>query len=257
MLYALTCRLTAAGDVPHGSAWPPKCCESSCMRLSCAQVGAASTKSGSEAEAEAQIEQLYGDLLGGPKQAQRTAQERARAAGLAVASPEGTAALSEGIAGLLKGHVEWQHQAHHRLLPVRACTAATPTPIQQYRTHAAHAAAHAGVARLHADAVVICMLAQLRCTSSVLQHAQSCKWWLSLTRRWSAFSEWQSWGAPARRRRRSCASWRRSWARCRRRRRPWRRAWTAQSSCTPTCRAGAHAQQHLHLPGSLPMPSAV
>ena len=75
-------------------------------------------RTGAETSAESQVRELYGGLLGGPKQAQRAAAARERDAALAVGSPEGTAALSEGIAGQLKGHVEWQHQAHHRLLPV-------------------------------------------------------------------------------------------------------------------------------------------
>ena len=60
------------------------------------------------------MQQLYGALLRGPK-----GQSHAEDRGLAVSSPEGTKALGEGIRSLLECHVEFIHQGHHHLLPVR------------------------------------------------------------------------------------------------------------------------------------------
>jgi hypothetical protein len=80
------------------------------------QVAAARRLDVLESEMDAQVRQLYGPLLQGP----RGGRQAAEAARLAVSSPEGTKALSEAIRSLLERHVEFIHQAHHHLMPV--CT---------------------------------------------------------------------------------------------------------------------------------------
>lgn len=62
----------------------------------------------------AEVEQIYGALLHGPKKLGPT-----EGMGLPLRTPQGTKALSEAIHSLLEGHVEYIHQAHHHLLPVQ------------------------------------------------------------------------------------------------------------------------------------------
>ena len=61
----------------------------------------------------AEVEQIYGALLHGPKKQAPTDGMR-----LPLRTPQGTKALSEAIHALLEGHVEHIHQAPHHLLPV-------------------------------------------------------------------------------------------------------------------------------------------
>ena len=65
-------------------------------------------------ELEEQVQQLYGGLLRGPK-----GQRQSEGLSLSVSSPEGSKALGEGIRLLLERHVQFIHQGHHHLLPVR------------------------------------------------------------------------------------------------------------------------------------------
>lgn len=81
----------------------------------CMQQPRSEQRDAAAREVEEQVQQLYGALLRGPK-GQRQSEGRA----LAVSSPEGTKALGEGIRSLLERHVEFIHQGHHHLLPVRA-----------------------------------------------------------------------------------------------------------------------------------------
>ena len=62
----------------------------------------------------AEVERIYGALLHGPKQQAPTEGMR-----LPLRTPQGTKAFSEAIHALLEGHVEYIHQAHHHLMPVR------------------------------------------------------------------------------------------------------------------------------------------
>ena len=62
----------------------------------------------------AEVEQMYGALLRGPRKLRLP-----EGMALPLQTPQGTRALSEAIHSLLEGHVEYIHHAHHHLLPVR------------------------------------------------------------------------------------------------------------------------------------------
>jgi len=61
-----------------------------------------------------EVEQIYGALLHGPKK-----QAATEGIQLPLRTLQGVKALSEAIHALLEGHVEYIHQGHHHLLPVR------------------------------------------------------------------------------------------------------------------------------------------
>ena len=63
--------------------------------------------------ASSEVEQMYGALLRGPRKLRPP-----EGMSLPLRTPQGTRALSEAIHGLLEGHVEYIHHAHHHLLPV-------------------------------------------------------------------------------------------------------------------------------------------
>ena len=63
--------------------------------------------------ASAEVEQMYGALLRGPRRLRPP-----EGMGLPLRTPEGTRALSKAIHCLLEGHVEYIYHAHHHLLPV-------------------------------------------------------------------------------------------------------------------------------------------
>lgn len=71
--------------------------------------------------ASAEVERMYGALLQGPR-----ALRPPEGMGLPLRTPQGTRALSEAIHGLLEGHVEYIHHAHHHLLPVLCSPALAP-----------------------------------------------------------------------------------------------------------------------------------
>ena len=84
------------------------------------QEDAALSMGGAGDAVSAEVEQIYGALLHGPKKQGPTEGMR-----LPLRTPGGTKALSEAIHALLEGHIEYIHQAHHHLLPVRP----SPVPI--------------------------------------------------------------------------------------------------------------------------------
>ena len=85
------------------------------------QDDAALSMGGAGDAVSAEVEQIYGALLHGPKKQAPTEGMR-----LPLRTPGGTKALSEAIHALLEGHIEYIHQAHHHLLPVRLLLAPAP-----------------------------------------------------------------------------------------------------------------------------------
>ncbi len=79
-----------------------------------AQEDIALSMGGAGDTVSAEVERIYGALLHGPKKQAPTEGMR-----LPLRTPQGTKALSEAIHALLEGHVEYIHQAHHHLIPVR------------------------------------------------------------------------------------------------------------------------------------------
>ena len=83
--------------------------------------------------ASAEVERMYGALLQGPRKLRPP-----EGMGLPLRTPQGTRALSEAIHGLLEGHMEYIHHAHHHLLPVgcspallSGCLLGPPRPCYQ------------------------------------------------------------------------------------------------------------------------------
>ena len=87
------------------------------------QEDTALSMSGAGDTVSAEVERIYGALLHGPKKQAPTEGMR-----LPLRTPQGTKALSEAIHALLEGHVEYIHQAHHHLMPVRLSELLGTTP---------------------------------------------------------------------------------------------------------------------------------